>query len=562
MVLPIDLPPSVAEVRAAPEVTGDRLWISGVELSAPWVWKGPVQQPQQLWLTLEVLESYIGFQRIRETDRVKLNWLGQTLILEKLPKRSLDNHISLDLIPWLEGTGLYPRYQSGVLELQLPQARIKRLRRRTDEMRSRLVFDLTGPALIQQQGSDLLLGIHSNVDQQTELCQLGFRLSQERAGLRLIGNAENLRVLSLRNPWRLVLDKINSNKLYPAGPNLPLFNPIAQKLLRRGLKLDHRRVIVGVKPLSVTRVGINFSSGVFAPLPLTQIGSQQGLLTLAQLAAPSRAVVAINGGFFNRTRQLPLGALKRQGTWLSGPILNRGAIGWSGTGPLRFGRLKLHQELRVQGGQRWQIGYLNSGFVQSGLSRYTSAWGPRYQALSAEEQALLVRNNRVVYRFTQSELDRGVPIGNTGDLVVSRGGVSLPAEIGDCVSFHLQVSNPLGDLPHVLGAGPLLLQEGHVVLAGQKEGFSPAFLEQAAPRSVVAQDAQSLWLAAVTNGGSGSPTLLETALALLQLKLSDALNLDGGSSTALLLADRLLVTGQGVAPRIQNALGLVLVPQK
>ena len=142
MVLPIDLPPSVAEVRAAPEVTGDRLWISGVELSAPWVWKGPVQQPQQLWLTLEVLESYIGFQRIRETDRVKLNWLGQTLILEKLPKRSLDNHISLDLIPWLEGTGLYPRYQSGVLELQLPQARIKRLRRRTDEMRSRLVFDL------------------------------------------------------------------------------------------------------------------------------------------------------------------------------------------------------------------------------------------------------------------------------------------------------------------------------------------------------------------------------------------------------------------------------------
>jgi hypothetical protein len=48
-------------------------------------------------------------------------------------------------------------------------------------------------------------------------------------------------------------------------------------------------------------------------------------------------MVAVNGGFFNRVRQLPLGAVRLDSEWLSGPILNRGAIGWDRNGPLMFG---------------------------------------------------------------------------------------------------------------------------------------------------------------------------------------------------------------------------------
>ncbi|NJR32878.1 MAG: phosphodiester glycosidase family protein, partial [Chamaesiphon sp. CSU_1_12] len=50
---------------------------------------------------------------------------------------------------------------------------------------------------------------------------------------------------------------------------------------------------------------------------------------LIKSVAQTQFVAAINGGYFNRNNRLPLGALKRDGKWLSSPILNRGAIGWN-----------------------------------------------------------------------------------------------------------------------------------------------------------------------------------------------------------------------------------------
>ena len=94
------------------------------------------------------------------------------------------------------------------------------------------------------------------------------------------------------------------------------------------------------------------------------------------------------------------------------------------------------------------------------------------------------------------------------------------------------------------------------MLNGRSEGFSAGFLSLSAPRTVVAQDQQRIWLMTL-EGSSSDPTLLETSLALRQLGITDALNLDGGSSTSLLVANRLVMTGRGIAPRVQNALGLV-----
>ena len=51
--------------------------------------------------------------------------------------------------------------------------------------------------------------------------------------------------------------------------------------------------------------------------------------------------------------------------------------------------------------------------------------------------------------------------------------------------------------------------------------------------------------------------LLETALAAQQLGLNDALNLDGGSSTTVVVAGQTVMNGRGSAPRIHNGLGFV-----
>jgi exopolysaccharide biosynthesis protein len=109
-----------------------------------------------------------------------------------------------------------------------------------------------------------------------------------------------------------------------------------------------------------------------------------------------------------------------------------------------------------------------------------------------------------------------------------------------------------------MGGGPLLLQNGRIVLNGSAEGFGAAFLSQGAPRTVVGSDGTLLWLVTLEgSGGDVGPTLPETARLLQQLGLVDALNLDGGSSTGLVMGGSHRVKGRGVAGSVHNGLGLV-----
>ena len=118
------------------------------------------------------------------------------------------------------------------------------------------------------------------------------------------------------------------------------------------------------------------------------------------------------------------------------------------------------------------------------------------------------------------------------------------------------MNDPLGRLPNVLGGGPLLLLNHQVVLNGRAEGFSPDFLGVRAPRTIVGQGTTGTWLIALRGSTGSDPTLLETALAAKQLKLRHALNLDGGSSTTMVVAGRTVMNGRGSPPFIHNGIGL------
>jgi hypothetical protein len=150
-----------------------------------------------------------------------------------------------------------------------------------------------------------------------------------------------------------------------------------------------------------------------------------------------------------------------------------------------------------------------------------------------------------------------VPLREGDQLIVARGGVTVPWQPGDRLSLQSRPSSSVGQKSNVVGGGPLLLQNGRVVLNGSAEGFSSGFLSQAAPRTVIGSDGRQLWLITLQGVGNPGPTLMETALLLRQEGLEDALNLDGGSSTGLVLADVHTVKGRGVAAAVHNGLGLV-----
>ena len=553
------LPEPLPEVRSAANRSGDRIVIAGQRLSGGWQWQGQRDDlPEELWLPLDLLEGQLGFSRLESGN---LEWYGEQRPLESIPQRPLGDEVALEVADWLAAVGVRSSTRGRQLLLELPAPLLQRLRRGKGSNAGRVVFDLDGPVFVQRLGSDLHLDLRSNPGQQRLLRTLGLQPRQTANGLRLQGQATRLSTLTLADPWRVVLDGLGGPAAEAVRAQqqtpLPLSHPAVAGLVRRGLVLERRQVTVGVKPLEVLRAGGDLPNLGLKLKPLTMLGSQQGLRFLPQLARPAGAVIGINGGFFNRIRQLPLGALRRDGVWLSGPILNRGVIAWDQDSALQFGRLRLDQDLVVNGGHRWGLGYLNSGYVQKGLSRYTRAWGPVYRALSGEEQALLVRDGIVETIYASAALRRGVPLAAQTDLVVARGGAPLPAQPGDRVTLRLRANSMLGESSNVLGGGPLLLQEGRVVLNGRGEGFSPGFLRLSAPRTVVGSGEGGTWLLTLRGSTGSDPTLLETTLAMQQLGLRDALNLDGGSSTTMDVAGRSLMNGRGSSPRIHNGLGLV-----
>ena len=532
--------------------------INGQPQQALWQWvRGQSSTPEQLWLPLEVLQNQLGVSsRSLSSGALKLEWFGQELEVPASGQRRLGDEVAVDVAALLQANGVSTRLSGGELQLDMAAVALIGVRSSRQNGQRRIVLDLAGPALIRRDDNQIWLGLTADDAQRNQLAALGLAPQLGATGLRLQtrpGASQNL--FSLGGPPRVVLDLAAEPGSTPgaaAGGNAAL-DPRLQALLGRELHWEQQ--VRG--DIRLTLVRLDPRSRNLSLRPLTRAGSMEGLSSLPQLAAQQDALVAINGGYFNRVKRLPLGALKVDGRWLSGPILGRGVVAWSSGSLPHFGRLSLDEWLSDGNGTRLPLTVLNSGYLQRGLSRYTADWGPSYRALSGEERALVLRGGQVTSLYNQDELSAGVPLRPGETLVVARGGAELPWSPGDRLNLSSRPSSSLGLAPFVVSGGPLLLQNGRIVLNGAAESFSSGFVRQGAPRTVIASDGRQLWLITLEGLNTAGPSLDDTALVLQQLGLSDALNLDGGSSTGLVLGGVMTVKGRGVVGAIHHGLGVI-----
>jgi uncharacterized protein YigE (DUF2233 family) len=359
-------------------------------------------------------------------------------------------------------------------------------------------------------------------------------------------------VWTIDNPPRLVIDVRQT--------------PLKTRLIRWSPGVEWREAMVslGESQFPVTWLALNPRQSGLRIQPIW--GNPAGLLGITApgaLAQQHRVAAAINAGFFSRDRQTPLGAIRRNGTWLSSPILGRGAIGWDGQGQFRVGRLMLQETVTAGTGQTWTIVSSNSGYPQKGIARYTKAWGSTYTPLLQNEQIVTVVGQQV-QGSQPSKKDVAIPIPGDGYLLVVRGmALDASLSVGLQVDYRMNAALPaFAAMPDIVGAGPLLVDNGRIVADAIAEQFSKTFAQQAADRSAIGQTADGTLLLAVTHnrvGGAG-PTLTEWAQLMRQLGAVNALNLDGGSSTALYLGGQLLDRHPATAARIHNSIGVFVPP--
>jgi exopolysaccharide biosynthesis protein len=334
-----------------------------------------------------------------------------------------------------------------------------------------------------------------------------------------------------------------------------------------GLRWRQKWMQLGQDNFPVVWLEANPRNVQLKPL-VTNADTLIGTAPWIQTAPKYLAVAGINGGYFNRNNKYPLGAIRSNGQWLSSPILNRGAIAWNNSGQFYIGRLTLEDNLVTTGPQgtvKTPILFLNSGYVQSGIARYTPAWGNTYTPLTDNETIIVVQKNQVTSQLTVAKAgENPVSIPLDGYLLTLRGKISTSANLFP-TGTNLKIESAtvpaeFNSYPNIIGAGPLLVQNRQIVLDAKAEKFSDAFIREKAIRSAICTTANGTVIIASTHnraGGAG-PTLAEHAQLMQKMGCVNALNLDGGSSTSLYLGGQLIDRSPSTAARVHNGIGIFL----
>ena len=564
--------PQLAQVPPVSIQQGNQVVLNGRSISALWS-----QRQQRIGLADTALMQAIGADLLnsQQPTAQPVQWFSQPAT-EPL---SLSTWLTAQY-RYLDITDLAQRYgwqvqpNGGTLAIRTPAARVTAVRQGRQTWGDRIVLDLdrATPYQVSEQATEIVVAVDAAIDPalvQSFVATPGNRLTSLRveAGsnqtLIRIGVPANLRphVWTLPNPNRLVID---------IRPDAVVDRDIAwapgirwkQQIVRTAtaqfptiaLIINPRQPGVSIKPI--------WSN------PATSVGTTP-LITMAQRW---QAIAAINAGYFNRNNQLPLGAIRQNNRWVSGPILARGAIGWNDAGTVAIDRFSLQESIQTAGANI-PILTLNSGYVQAGVARYTTDWGATYTPILDNETLITVQSapqSAGAYRVVAQQAggpagQTAVPLPRDGFLLVARSYSAAANVLAPGTVFTLTTAAQppsFNQLPQIAAAGPLLVRDRQIVLNAQGEQFSEAFIRQAAVRSVIATTPEgNLMLVTVQNriGGLG-PTLPELAQVMQQLGTVNALNLDGGSSTTLYLGGQLLNRAPRTAARVHNGIGVFIQP--
>jgi hypothetical protein len=273
--------------------------------------------------------------------------------------------------------------------------------------------------------------------------------------------------------------------------------------------------------------------------------------TVLDIARRTRAIAAVNAGFFAPNGD-PNGLLKIDGRLLSDTGRARGAVAlFDRAGRLdgHFDQVSARVRVRFRRGAQWRTAAIDGVDTVRRLGRlmlYTPASGASTDTAGGLEWTL----EGAPLRATQAGTGGNTAIPADG-YVLSYGGPAPPpalaglerapaVEVRESIVVrsgrHAREWSRAGTL--VGGAG-LLLQEGRSLREWTVERLSTGFETTSHPRTVIARDRRgSWWLITIDGRQPGRAIGLSfTGMQVLLARLgaTDALNLDGGGSTTMVV---------------------------
>lgn len=266
-------------------------------------------------------------------------------------------------------------------------------------------------------------------------------------------------------------------------------------------------------------------------------------------ALARNAIAAINADFFMLPGGSPVGAHVSDGVVLAGPARRVAffvtELGYSaGQGRVQGVAVTRSDSARIEQVNRPLEGDARHD-PPAHLVLYTTWLG---DTLAASPAAPLLRLRPLDARTAVVVRLDTATVTVEGGTLAMRAGARAESWLrrrspGDTVGWHvLLVTEDGTPVREAVGGFPMLVSDGRDVVAGQT-GIAASFGPARHPRTAVGWAEDRMWWVVVDGrreGWSAGMSLDELADLMLELGAGHALNLDGGGSTAMVVADRVV----------------------
>jgi len=267
------------------------------------------------------------------------------------------------------------------------------------------------------------------------------------------------------------------------------------------------------------------------------------------------AIAAVNGNYFKRDGT-PLGTLIIDGEWISGPLYDRTCMGITRDGQVLVDRVSLHGTLTTSNPDAPSIWVNNVNAPRrhgAHLIAYTRRWGA---SVKMQYEGTLVAVDSTGKVSAKDGWQLAVPYGG---YVLSDSKESQIAKlnVGDSVSLSWQTNPPeWSNVVNAVSGGPVLIRDGKLFVDCHDEMFNKAWTgSQIHARTAVGVTANRHLLLATIEGPH---TLYDVAKFLRKLGAVDAMNLDGGGSTTMVIGNHAVTHNtQKFERRVASALAIL-----
>lgn len=337
------------------------------------------------------------------------------------------------------------------------------------------------------------------------------------------------RIFPLKNPNRLVIDVIKNYR-----------QKVVSKL---AYGITYTSWIDGLAagPVAAHILDIDLNSSGYEIKPVLAKGRVSGVEPLSAIADRHQALAAINASFFEKSGSI-LGLLKIEGELISVANLARTAIGMRPDGAIFMQQVHYRGKIQLPQGGFTFIDGINTERGADSIVLYNYHYGDS-TATNNFGREYVIKEDTITAVYDHQGNNPIPP----GSVILSAHGRAIQnlgnLRIGDKVQITHDLGKEWNDTLFAVGAGPMLVHRGNVFLTTKVEEFGSDVAGGRAPRSAIGITKDKHLLLVVIDGRSNESVgmnLLELGLFMQQLGAVEAMNLDGGGSSEMIVKGKIV----------------------